>query len=258
MKKILFKPGFETIFALGLIVVLGLPPVLLAQNTSELEIKIANGDTTINGKNIKNLTSKERNFILKDLKNIAKSTPDKNGTILNDSTKHVFIYKHIDSTGNPNLKLDVRNYQFKNHPGFDVNKDHFPAPMVKNSKRNIQNFDYVSVDNEGISTRIRFTVTDVSNDDLKKIPYVEGSKFEIEDLVLVPEFMSGTILLTFHLPLKVPADIKFVSSEGKTLWDAKTEGGHFTKSFVLGLNGIYFLQIIQGKSISIKRIVKEG
>ena len=64
MKKILFKPGFETIFALGLIVVLGLPPVLLAQNTSELEIKIAHGDTTINGKNIKNLTSKERNFIL--------------------------------------------------------------------------------------------------------------------------------------------------------------------------------------------------
>jgi len=37
MKKLILKPGFEAIFALSLIVILGLPPVLLAQNKKEAD-----------------------------------------------------------------------------------------------------------------------------------------------------------------------------------------------------------------------------
>lgn len=254
MKKLIQKPGFETIFALGLMVILGLPPVLLAQNTQEVEIKIENGDTLVNGKSIKELSARERMVVQKDIKNIAQGTPEKIADVKNDSTNQVFVFKKVDSIGNHKQKIDFKNYQFNKPNGFD--KNNFPLSRVP--KRNMQNYDFVHVDNEGFTTRLRFTVTDVSNEDLKKMPYVQGPKFEVEDLVLVPEFTSGTILMTFHLHSKIPADVKFVNSEGETIWDAKTNGEHFSKSFTLGLNGIYFLQIIQGKSVAAKRIVKEG
>ena len=37
MKKLSFKPCFEFIFALSLIAILGLPPVLMAQNQKDME-----------------------------------------------------------------------------------------------------------------------------------------------------------------------------------------------------------------------------
>ncbi|TSD63776.1 T9SS type A sorting domain-containing protein [Inquilinus sp. KBS0705] len=70
MKKQLLKPGFEFIFALSIIAILGLPPLVLAQNQKSYEIKIINGDTTINGKDIKKLTDQERKDALSEINNL--------------------------------------------------------------------------------------------------------------------------------------------------------------------------------------------
>src|ERR1700744_2582429 len=77
MKKPLFKPGFEFIFTLSILAVLGLPPLVSAQTqTKDLQININNGDTTINGKNIKDLTAAERKDALKDIKQISTINDD--------------------------------------------------------------------------------------------------------------------------------------------------------------------------------------
>jgi hypothetical protein len=100
-------------------------------------------------------------------------------------------------------------------------------------------------------------VSEISNEDLKKMPHVEGGKFEITDLNIVPEFSTGKTLLMFDLPAKTVATVKLTDSEGKLLFDEKATGGSFSKTFALGLNGIYFLQVKQGNNIAIKKIVKE-
>src|ERR1700761_2527562 len=81
MKKPLFKPGFEFIFTLSILAVLGLPPLVSAQaQTKDLQININNGDTTVNGKNIKDLTADERKDALKNIKQISTiNINDENG-----------------------------------------------------------------------------------------------------------------------------------------------------------------------------------
>jgi len=130
-------------------------------------------------------------------------------------------------------------------------------PLRPFERKNSQRFDYITTDNEGISTHLSFRVTEISNEDLKKMPHVEGGKFEITDLNLVPEFSTGKTLIMLSLPSKAIADIKLIDSQGKVLWNDKTNTGSFSKSFVIGLNGIYYLQIKQGNNIAIKKIVKE-
>jgi len=73
----------------------------------------------------------------------------------------------------------------------------------------------------------------------------------------VPEFSTGKTLLMFNLPEKALAEVKLIDSEGKVVWNERSTTGSFTKTFVLGLNGIYYLQIKQGNNIAIKRIMKE-
>jgi len=124
-------------------------------------------------------------------------------------------------------------------------------------RKNTQNFDYVSTDNEGISTRVRFHVSEISNEDLKRMPHVEGGKFDISDLNIIPEFSTGKTLLMFALPAKTVANVKLTDSQGKLIFEDKTTGGSFSKTFPLGLNGIYYLQVKQGNNIAIKKITKE-
>ena len=133
----------------------------------------------------------------------------------------------------------------------------FMGPGMRRERRNTQNFNYVNTDNEGFSTHVSFHVSEVSNDDLKKMPHIEGGKFEITDLNIVPEFTSGKTLLLFNLPAKTVAEVKLHDSEGKLIWSEKSTGGSFSKTFTLGLNGIYYLQVKQGNSVAVKRIMKE-
>jgi hypothetical protein len=283
MKTHLLKPGFELIFSLSLMAILGLPPLLMAQNQKDIEIKIRNGDTTVNGKDIKTLSSSERTQAMNDIRHMT-------GT---GDNAQVYTFRRRDTTGGRVSRIEIRRrtsrngtgdttgsvWQFNTKPGnmssrmnfrYRLNDDgpdrelnsgmfnnRFNAPMVRYERRNSQNFHYINIDKDGISTHVSFEVSEVSNDDLKRMPYVEGSKFELTDLNLVPEFSSGKTLLMFALPAKTTADVKLTDDEGKILWTDKALGGSFKKSFVFGLNGIYYLQIKQGHNVSVKKIIKE-
>ena len=71
MKKLIIKPGFEFIFSLSLLAILGLPPLVFGQSVRDEQITIMNGDTTVNGKNIKDLSAKERQDAMKDIGQIS-------------------------------------------------------------------------------------------------------------------------------------------------------------------------------------------
>jgi hypothetical protein len=285
MKTHFFKPGFELIFSVSLIAILGLPPMLMAQNQKDLDIKISNGDTTVNGKNIRGLSAAERKDALSDIRHM--SGADNGATTfsfrrrdtLGGRIKRIEIRKRTGNSmfgdsitrveqystgrnGNSNPRMTFR-YRFNDNgvDGGDLNNRNFGdginIPMTRFERRNSQNFHYINIDKDGISTHVSFEVSEVSNDDLKRMPYVEGGKFEIIDLNLVPEFSTGKTLLMFNLPVKTTAEVKLTDDEGKVLWTEKAIGGSFKKAFVFGLNGVYFLQISQGHNVSIKKIIKE-
>lgn len=103
MKRLFHKPGFEFIFSLSLIAIMCLPPLVFGQSvTKDLEIKIDNRDTTINGKNIKDLTPEERATAMKDIKNLTGhrefvfKNPSGNFRITPDSNnRRFFIERHL-------------------------------------------------------------------------------------------------------------------------------------------------------------------
>ena len=67
MKNLSTKPGFEAIFTLSLIAILGLPLLVAAQTQKDMRVEIVNGDTTINGKNIKKMSAQERKDALDEM-----------------------------------------------------------------------------------------------------------------------------------------------------------------------------------------------
>lgn len=263
--------------------------MLMAQNKKDIEIKIENGDTTINGNNIKTLSPKDRANALRDIKHLSGDMAPGG-----DSKQRVFVFKRRDTAmkndggrqmitenivinkdslgnmvetrsetrGGMNNRVTIKynnpdqmqeRMEWRNG---DVNGP-MRRPMMRPDHRNSQNFTYINTDNNDISTRVSFNISDVTNDDLKKMPPVEGPRLDITDLNIVPEFSTGKTFLLFTLPSKGAASVKLINSEGKELWAEKTTGTSFTKSFVLGLNGIYYLQVKQGSGIAVKRIMKE-
>ena len=67
--------------------------------------------------------------------------------------------------------------------------------MMRAERRNSQNLTFVNTDVNGINTRITFHISDVSNDDLKRMPHIEGARLEINDLNIVPQFSTGKTLI---------------------------------------------------------------
>ena len=287
MKTPVLKPGFEFIFALSLMVILGLPPVLMAQDQKDVEIKIVNRDTTVNGKNIKDLSPDERRNALRDIRHLSGDEMVEN----DHGTHHVFYFRRDsvitddgnyrpmisgtmiirkDSTGDAMYMRPGRRMKINPPAGGNMDeapdgmtwrgrtgRDPMREPMMCFARKNSQSFNYVNTGNDGISTRISFHISDVSNDDLKRIPHIEGPRLEISDINLVPEFSTGKTLLIFSLPGNTSAEVKLFDSEGKVLWAERSAGGTFTKNFVLGLNGVYYLQVKQGNGVVVKRILKE-
>jgi hypothetical protein len=284
MKTHFLKPGFELIFSVSLMAILGLPPMLMAQNQKDLEIKISNGDTTVNGKNIRDLSAAERKDALSDIRHMSGA----------DNGATTFSFRRRDTLGSRIKRMEIRKrsgkgmfgdsitsveqystgragnparmnfrYRFNDNgiDGGDLNNrnsgDGINSPMMRFERRNSQNFHYINIDKDGISTHVSFEVSEVSNDDLKRMPYVEGGKFEIIDLNLVPEFSTGKTLLMFNLPVKTTAEVKLTNDEGKVFWTEKALGGSFKKTFVFAVNGVYYLQIKQGHNVSVKKIIKE-
>jgi hypothetical protein len=287
------KPGFELIFALSIIGIMTLPLLVFAQGNKNMDITIINGDTTVNGKNIKELSAKDHEQALKDIDNL--SGPETNGRqhivikrrlltdtggrnmiykrrffndddltenhrFFNDSAKHVFKFRMkrpdgADSTFTFNYRMNgdgddildnhMRNFNFRMR-----DRENF-------HHRKVQRFDYTNTGNDGISTHISFRVSDASPEKVKNITGAEKANLELPDLNLVAEFSSGKTLLMFSLASKTSAEVKFTDSEGKLIWNEKAANGAFSKSFPLGLNGVYFLQVKQGNKVALKRVVKE-
>ncbi|MET3978352.1 hypothetical protein ABIB62_000920 [Mucilaginibacter sp. UYP25] len=293
MKK-LFKPGFEFIFSVALIAILGLPPLVLAQSQKNIEIQIVNGDTTVNGKNIKKLTTAERKDALDAISGLP-PTPIAPGNPSPSNSK-VVIKKRITGggkddiviersiTGNEpriadfdsshkDVKIRLRKlkgadsvqaftYRFNNDlPQMGTRTFSFDMPKHKQAfeftSRNSQNFNYSNTDNDGISTNISFGVSDPSKEKLKRITGVDKAELYINDLNIAPEFSTGKTSLSFNLPAKTAAEVKFTDTEGKVLWADKTTTGSFSKKINLPLNGVYYLQVKQATNVALKKIVKE-
>ena len=302
MKKPLFKPGFEFIFTLSILAVLGLPPLVSAQaQTKDLQININNGDTTINGKNIKDLTAAERKNALKDIKQIATiNDSDQNGP-----RKMVIVTrKQKDGKGGDEIVMEKKGFGESDEPFIadnDVNangnkvrrmtfridkkKGNDSAWTIKYNtnyepkhkvelhdfrrdddrpmgfgRRNTQNFIYTNTDNEGISTHVSYRVSDhpaTLDHEEGKTEKAQMDMLDITDLTIVPEFSAGKTALMFGLPSKATAEVKLKDSNGNLLWSEKALNGKFNKSFALGLNGVYYLQIKQGNKIAVKEIRKD-
>ena len=290
MKTHWTKPGFELMFALGIIGIMTLPLLVFAQGNKNMDITIINGDTTINGKNIKELSAEDRARALKDIDNL--SGPEMNGRqqivikrrsltdtgrnmiykrffndnlsenhrFFNDSAKHIFKFRLKrpdggDSTFTFNYKMDGNPNEFFNDRMHNFN---FRMHERENFRhRNVQRFDYSNTGNDGISTHISFRVNDASVEKVKNVTGAEKAELELRDLNLAAEFSSGKTLLMFNLASKMTAEVKFTDSEGKLIWSAKMTNGEFSRSFPLGLNGVYFLEVKQGNKVALKRVVKE-
>ncbi|HEY4197860.1 MAG TPA: T9SS type A sorting domain-containing protein [Mucilaginibacter sp.] len=294
MKPHWIKPGFEFIFALSLIIIMGLPPLLFAQGTKNMEIRITNGDTVINGKNIRDLSIAERQQALKDIDNLghlgAVRNNDRREMLTRkrwapDTGSHdIIIEKRRFADGDGSFKRDsgrmfrfkfkrqgdkdstyTFNYRMNGNPedrfeeegGREFNFRMHRLGMEGFRRRNVQSFEYSNTGSDGINTHISFRVSEPSPEKIKTITGSEKAELEITDLNLVPEFSSGKTLLIFSLPTKSVADVKLTDNEGKLIWSAKAMNGSFNKSFGLGLNGVYYLQVKQGSKVALKRIVKE-
>jgi len=299
MKTYFKKPGFEFIFAFALVLILGLPPILLAQikTQKDVDIRIENGDTTINGKNLRDLTGADRESALNDINAIT----GRRDLMRDGNERRTFMFKRLDTTGGRMNRFEFKRREPGNGDGpmmsrrFKVQRDDTMAmigpdkmgqrkkmafsyrlddgngddmrerafnrmpmrEMRKRERRNTQNFNFENTNNDGAVTRVNFHVSDISDDDLKRMPYIEGPKFEITDFNLVPQFSSGKVLLMFNLPSKAPSEVTLSDSEGKALWTEKGVSSTFSRSFALGLNGVYYLKVKQGKNIAIKKIMKE-
>jgi hypothetical protein len=297
MKKFI-KPNFEFIFSVSLIVILGLPPLVLAQNQKSIEIKIINNDTTVNGRDIKKLSAQERKEALATIDGLPNtltvwSNDNKSNnriiikkqTNTNSDTDDINIEKDLDALNNTpltalkadsahkNVRIRLKKlqgadsvqaftYRFDNSlQPMDMKTFSFdmPArgPRFENSSRNTQVFNYSNTDNDGINTNISFRVTEPSKEKLKRIAGTDRAGLAINDLNLTPEFSTGKTNLSFNLPAKTIADVKFTDTEGNVLWVDKATSGGFSKKISLPLNGVYYLQVKQGVNVAVKKIIKE-
>lgn len=270
MKKLNLQQGFEVIFSISLVVIFIFPVTIWAQSQMNMDINIQNGDTTVNGKKLHELSPNERlaalNYInrlnkLKSAHNTNNSVATeqksesnapatvatvKDSTAVRDSADHALhVVRRIEgdaSAGSTALAAPAGNGQ----P--DLNS----MPWLHRfAHRNTQSFSYTYTGSDSITTQINFHVADEATDTLAK-----KAMLQISDLRLVPEFSTGKTLLMFSLPTKDAADVSLINSEGKSLLSEKTTAQDFSTTVLLPFNGIYFLHVTQGGKSVTKQIIK--
>jgi len=285
MKTTRLSPSLELAFAFGVMVILTLPVLVNAQDNKEFKVNINNADTTVNGKNIKELSASERQDALKKINQLNDRI-----TITNKSDAGgVVVYKSAGGSNNDEIveqfgkgqptamtyslgSGDGKTYTLRSKSGDGAisysrsssssNSEPRIASNIysylsRGSNKNTQNFSYSNTDNDGISTHVNFRVADAGAETMKKIAGTEKADLEIHDLNLVPAFSTGKTMLSFSLTAKTVADVEFKNSDGTVLWSAKTSGEEFTKSFELPKNGVYYLQVKQAGKLALRRITKE-
>ncbi|MBB5396408.1 T9SS type A sorting domain-containing protein [Mucilaginibacter sp. AK015] len=295
MKKII-TPGFEFIFSVALVAIIGLPPLVLGQTQKSTEIRIVNGDTTINGKDIKKLSAQERKDALAEINNLPTPPLYNNNSVITNRTitierettgdgknNHITIERNMDNdneivagSGNDSARNDVRlrlkklrgndssqafTYRFdKDLPPMRIEPFNFDFPRRRPgfefNGRNTQSFSYDNTDADGISTHISYRVTEAPKEKLKAMGLIKPL-LTVTDINITYEFSTGKTVLAFNLPAKTGAAIKLTDSRGDIIWADKSSTGSFSKKFNLPLNGVYYLQVQQGANVAVKRIVKE-
>jgi len=264
MKKSIFNPGFEFIFTLAILAVFGLPPLVMAQNTKDVQIAITNGDTTVNGKSIKDLLPKERQEAIKDISTIASIAPDNAPTARGEHMKRMYKFRSKDgkdSTFAFNARITPDDRKMAMRPPRSDDRMRPRNPAFEFDHKNSQIFNYVTTDNNGISTHVTYRVSEPTDGlthmgadpDQKD----QHEKLDMTDLNIVPQFSAGQTVIMFTLPSKIAADVQFEDSKGNLIWRAKALNGNFMKAFPLGLNGIYYLRVEQKGQLAVKKIFKE-
>ncbi len=291
IKKLTTKPGFEFIFAVGIAAIFILPAAVMAQDNKNIDITIANGDTVINGKNIKDMSPAQRQEAMSDLNKITGKSKGQhkeyryeqrgntapvvatdglgvtdlnivhtpNGYVVQPQDKQLHV-RRIIRRDSMVIRNDDRARGDRRGPGHGGNDEFMipPAPAIENfSRRNTQEFEYTNIDNDGVETGVSFRVTEPKGVRLKGIAGIDKTDLNISDLKIVPDFVSGKTLIMFSLPTKATADIEFFDNAGKLLWSEKTNTGTFSKNFALPLNGVYNLKIKQSGKMEVKQIFKE-
>lgn len=269
-------------FALSVAAIFILPAVVFGQGkyNKKMSIIIQNGDTTVNGKKLKELSPEERKEALSIFTDNDKPLRHKGIRSFSfvppgDSTKtYEFRFNTPDSSMwadrgyrmrdmMPRMAPDVQAFRmprwdmrgFNDEDEMNGNNRRSFAPMGR-LRRDVQEFNFTNTDKNGIHTEINFRVSKAAPDEAKRIANAEKTDLELADLTLTPEFTSGKTLLNFSLTEKATADILLTNADGKTLWTAKATGS-FTKSFVMPTNGYYYLVVKQAGKVAVKRIVKE-
>jgi hypothetical protein len=278
MKQHFFKAGFDAVFALSLIAIFLLPALVFGQSKRRLEIRINNGDTVVNGKNIKDMSAIDREQALKDINSFKDGMAADTGKRAlfferrmfgnNDSARHgTFRFRYRGPNGRDsmmtfNYRMPPSGRDFHYEPrDFGFRNYNFEMPpmhgFVMAHRRNSQSFSYTNTDSDGIMTHINYNVSDASPERTKKETGNEKADLQLQDLVIVPEFSSGKTMLSFSLPAHTAAEVKLTDNDDKVIWNEKAANGSFSKSFTLGLNGMYLLEVKQRGKTALKRIVKE-
>lgn len=273
MKQRFENPGFEAVFALSLIAIFLLPALVFGQGRRRIEIRINNGDTVVNGKNIKDLSPADRERALRDINGFSdRSDTGKRALFFerrmfgnNDSARHgTFRFRYRGPNGKDSMmtfNYHMPDREFRFEPGEGFRHYNFEMPpmhaFVMAHRRNSQSFSYTNTGSDGMMTHINYNVSDASAERTKKETGNEKADLQLQDLVIVPEFSSGKTMLSFSLPAHTTAEVKLTDNDGKVIWSEKAANGSFNKSFTLGLNGMYLLEVKQGGKTALKRIVKE-
>ncbi len=274
--KRLTQYGFEFIFSVSLILIMALPPIVLAQSRKSIDIRIMNGDTTVNGKAISALSAAERADALAAIKDapVPPPTPGSNtGMMLkqNNNQKTIVIERNIVRTNEDAPAAEKRvtvkrlraDSAFTYHLDTDLPQmDMVPLPgnrpnhLIKLTA-NSQNFNFTNTDNDGIVTNVHYTVNNAGADKLKAISGVNKAAELVTDLNMGYEFTTGKTLLNLNFPVAGQKEITFYGSAGRIIWADKTSALAYSRKFALPVNGVYYLQIKQGSKVALKKIVKE-
>ncbi|QQL49618.1 hypothetical protein [Mucilaginibacter ginkgonis] len=290
LPQITAKPGFELVFALSIAAIFVIPSVVMAQSQKNTEIVITNGDTVINGKNIKTLSPAERASAMTDMNKLKgdgqrrrviierrmDGVPGQPPMIAGDGMAHQYgDYVGGAAVQRPMhlrpLKDSVKTMTFSFRTDGDNMMPPPPAgdrPMrlrfdrndgpVRNrdwrmSRRNSQRFSYSNTDANGVSTNINYSVTEPMTDEASD----DKKVLAISDIKLVPDFSTGKTTLSFNLPAKAATTIEFINSDDKIVWSDRVNTQSFSRSFPLPLNGMYKLVVKQGSKSVTKNIMKE-
>jgi len=131
--------------------------------------------------------------------------------------------------------------------------------IVRPNQPNSYSFNYSTTDKDGFTTKIIYTVSEPSINDLKntfKDEEININGLTITEVMLVPNFLSGKTILTFTAKIKGVITVNVLDSSANVIFSdsKKLAGENYSNIFSASKNGNYFLQITQGSQTYIRKV----